>query len=334
MHGKSFKAESIVQPKTSLEVFEGQRIVPDESFEGVYSDYASDMERVGNLAELYEGNSPDLQFGKVAEALVFSLLTKHPVNEHVSFRPTSLYDDYLHGADILVEPRNTRVQSVAAIDITTNQEDIKGVQRRGGPIEEARPVGLEAKLLRTQLYTDHLASFDSSLARDLSAWIESGGLYQPRTRQTEPYFKLAEKLFLMKYYKAPDFDPEPGRPGFVIGGPQAVISLDTMFINKALQGNKEAGELVADLSVLEFAYCIQAEQQYLDEKVRKSKSRNIFFDTHYSKVKAWSSILEKPGLKKLLEDMVAKNQKNREFREQLGYYAKTFQKVYTANSRA
>jgi hypothetical protein len=330
MNRESFKAESVAQPKTPIENFEGQRIVPDESFREVYSDYGNDMERVGNLAEIYEGNSPDQQFGKVAEALVFSLLTKHPVNEHVSFRPTSLYDDYLHGADILVEPRNTRVQSVAAIDITTNQEDIKGVQRRGGPIGEARPVGLEAKLQRTQRYTDHLASFDSSLARDLSAWMESGGLYQPRTKQTEPYFKFAERLFLMKYYKAPDFDPEPGRPGFVIGGPQAVISLDTMFINRALQGNKEAGDLVADLSVLEFAYCIQAEQQYLDDKVRKSKLRNIFFDTHYSKVKAWSNILDKPELKSIQDDIIGKNQKNREFREQLGYYGQTFQKVYGA----
>lgn len=103
-----------------------------------------------------------------------------------------------------------------------------------------------------------------------------------------------------------------------------------MFINKALQGNKEAGELVADLSVLEFAYCIQAEQQYLDDKVRKSKSRNIFFDTHYSKVRAWSNILDKPELKTLLDDIVGRNQKNRDFRDQLGYYGTTFQKVYSA----
>lgn len=322
--------ESIVKPKTPLENFESQRITPDESFRGVYSEYGSDMERVGNLSDMYDGRSPDMQFGKVAEALVFSLLTKHPISKHVLVRPTSLYDDYLHGADILVEPINTKIQSVAAIDITTNQEDIKGRQLRGGPMEETRPVGLEAKLLRTQRYTDHLANFDSSLARDLSAWIESGGLYQPVTKQTELYFKLAERLFLMKYYKTPDFDPEPGRPGFVIGGPQAVISIDTMFINKALQGNKEAGELVADLSVLEFAYCIQAEQQYLDDKVRKSKSRNIFFDTHYSKVRAWSNILDKPELKTLLDDIVGRNQKNRDFRDQLGYYGTTFQKVYSA----
>lgn len=324
------KMETISQSTTPLENFEKQRILSDESFKDVYSDYGRDMEKVDKLTMKYDGNEPEKQFGKIAEALVFTLLARHSINEHVLIRPTSRYDDYVHGADILVEPINTRVQAVAAIDITTNQDDIKGVNRRGGQIEEARPVGLEAKLVRTQRYTDYLANFDSSLARDLSAWIESGGLYQPRTKQMEPYFQLAERLFLMKYYKAPDFDPEPGRPGFVIGGPQAVVSLDTMFINKALQGNRDAGELVADLSVLEFAYCIQAEQQYLDEKVRRSKSRNIFFDTHYSKVKAWSNILDKPELKTLLDDLVGKNQKNREFREQLGYYAKTFQKVYTA----
>jgi hypothetical protein len=327
--GLNGAASSKETPESVIEKFDSSRIEADtDSFRGLYSDYHSDMERVDNLSQIYDDNSTENQFGKVAEALVFSLLNKHPINEHVTFRPTNLYDDYFHGADLLVEPNNALVQSVASIDITTNQEDIKGVQRRGGPLEENRPVGLEGKLLRTQRYTDHLANFDSTQARNLNAWLESGGLHEQRNSQTESYFKQAERLFLMKYYKTPDFAPEPGREGFVIGGPQTVISLDTLFINKALQGNKQAEDLAADLSVLEFAYCIQAEQEYLDAKVRSSKSRNIFFDTHYSKVKAWSTILNRPELRSMFEDMVGRNQHSREFREQLGYYGKTFQKIY------
>ncbi len=173
------------------------------------------------------------------------------------------------------------IQAVASIDITTNQEDIKGVQRRNTPEGEVRPVGLDAKLARTKRYTDYLAELNPSHARNLSAWLESGGLREPKTRQNEGYFKEAERLFLMKYYKAPDFARNPEAPTFIIGGPQTVIGIDTVFINKALQGSKPAEEMIADLSVMEFMYCIEAEQKYLQDKVRRSGARNIFFDNHY-----------------------------------------------------
>ncbi len=310
-----------------LNGYEKDRIEPDPTFAEIYSDYKKDMERVESLGQVYNSQSPEAQLGKVAEALVVSLLKKHEVNEHLQFRATSEYDDFFHGADVLVEPKNTLVQSVAALDITINQEDIKGRERKSGTLSEARPIGLENKLLRARRYTEYLAEFDPTHARDLSGWIESGGLHQPRNNKNESLFREAEKLFLMKYYKTPDTAPEPQKPGYVIGGPQTIISIDTLFINKALQGDHKAEKAIADLAVLEFALCIQAEQAHLDEKVRKDKSRNIFFDTHYAKVKAWSHVFEKPELESLVEDLVARNQDNREFREQLSYYANTFSRV-------
>lgn len=312
-----------------IDKYEMSRINPDDDFANLYSDYSGDMARVQAMDEIYNSsNSPETQLGKVSEALVFSLLRQHEINEHLQFRPTSQYDDFFHGADLLVEPRNSLVQGLAALDITINQEDIKGRDRRFTPSAEVRPVGLENKLIRARRYTDHLAEFDPTRARDLSGWIESGGLHQPRNNKNETQFRDAEKLFLMKYYKTPETAPEPEKPGFVIGGPQTIISIDTLFVNKALQGNKKAEELIADLAMLEFIYCIQAEQAYLNEKVRRQKSRNIFFDTHYAKVKAWSHIFEKPELERLAEEGIKKHQDNREFREQLAYYSAVFQKVF------
>jgi hypothetical protein len=91
------------------------RINPDEAFAEVYSEYQSDMERVSNLRELYDRDSQEL--GKLAETVVFKGMVNHPINEYFNLRQTSLYDDYLHGADLVVEPRGSLIQAVAAIDL-------------------------------------------------------------------------------------------------------------------------------------------------------------------------------------------------------------------------
>lgn len=317
------------EPKQKLiEGYESHRIEPVQEFAGIYSQYDRDMKRVEQLDQRYGASLPDAQMGKVSEALIFDLLTKHEINNHLLIRPTSTYDDYCHGADLLLEPRNSPIHAVAALDITTYQQDIKGMARQGGPESETRPVGLEKKLIRSREYTDYISGMDSSKARDLSAWIQSGGLHERRDNNNEQLFREAEKLFLLKYYVSPETAEDPGKLGNVIGGPQAIISIDEVFVNKALQGDKSAKQLIGDMSVLEFAYCIQAEQEYLDRKVKEEKHKNIFFDLHYSKVRAWSNIFNKPELQELTEHMVTKNQGTREFREQLGYYANTFTKVF------
>jgi hypothetical protein len=325
---ESFSKSTEVPSQLLIEGYNRKRIETGQEFESIYSQYDRDMQLVEQLDQKYSATSPDAQMGKIAEALIFDILTKHEINNHLLIRPTSQYDDYCHGADLLIEPRNSPVQAVAALDITINQQDIKGLARQFGPAAETRPVGLEKKLFRSREYTDYISAIDSTKARDLSAWIQSGGLHERRDNNSEQFFRDVEKLFLLKYYVSPENAEDPGKLGNVIGGPQAIISIDQLFVNKALQGDKGAKQLIGDLSVLEFAYCIEAEQDYLDRKVKEGKHKNIFFDTHYSKVKAWSNIFKKPELQELTGHMVSKNQGTREFREQLRYYANTFTKVF------
>jgi len=307
--------------------FEDRRIKPEKEFADLYYEYGDDMARTEQIGAVYDEQHAEVKLGKAAEALVFSELLKHEAGQHFDIRPTSHYDDYFHGVDLLIEPRNAPLQSLASIDITINQEDIKGTHRSSGQYAEERPVGLEKKLLRSRAYTDRLANLDATHARDLSAWIGSGGLHEKKTADNKRYFSEAERLFLMKYYTAPDSSNEPNKPGFVIGGPQAVISIDSVFVNKALQGNKSAATTIGDLALLEFVSCVQAEQEYLDSIVKHKKDRNIFFDTHYSKVRSWSHIFDKPEIGGLVGDILKRNQGNREFREQLAYYAQTFNKL-------
>jgi len=313
-----------------IESFEKSRIGSDDAFRKIYSDYSHDMERTENLGELYRSNSPEVQLGKIAEALVFSLLQKHKIRNHLEFRATSEYDDYFHGADVVVEPKGAVVQALAAIDITINQEDIKGKERLEAYPEsfESRPVGLDAKLSRVRRYTDYLSDFEPSEARNLKAWMDGGGLHQPRTSKNEIKFQTAERLFLMKYYKTPDSAKESGKTGYVIGGPQAIISIDTMFINQALQNNEQAKEMIGDLALLEFVYCIQAELKYLKKKVETKKDRNVFFDTHYTKIQAWVHIFEQSALENIIDNIIKKHQRNPDFIAQIKYYGEAFQKAY------
>lgn len=302
-----------------------ERINLDEDFGQVYSEYERDMERVKNLKEIYGSES---QFGKVAEGMVLTSIANHPISQHLNFRQTSLYDDYLHGADLVAEPKGSLVQAVAAIDVTTNQRDLKGVQRANTEGGQNRPEGLQKKLERTKFYTDYIAEMSPDKARNLSAWIMSGGLSEPRTNQNNANFREAEKLFLLKYYRTPEYADRPNTPTFVIGGPQTVISIDTEFINRALQGQNGATDRVADLAVMEFLYCIEAEQEYINNMVRKRKDRNLFFDQHFSKVGAWHKVSNRPEVAAVTREIAARNQVSREFREQLGYYAEVFRKVY------
>lgn len=312
-------------PEVLLRNFEKSRIdESDHAFDELYGDHQADLETVYKCDAKYNGNTPEAQLGKVAEALVFSTLVNHESRQFLEFRPTSKYDDYVHGADLLVEPRNARVQSLASIDITINQKDIKGVQRQDDEFSDSRPVGLEKKLLRARAYTDRLANIDPSHARELFGWINGGGLHEKRTEKNRANFTEVERLFLMKYYKSSNTSDEPEKPGFVIGGPQAVISLDSAYVNKALSGDKKTANTIGDIALLEFMTCIEEEQQYLNGMIRENKSRNIFFDTHFSKVQAWSNVFNRPELIDIKRDMLKRNIQDEAFREQMFIYADAF----------
>lgn len=234
-----------VSPEEILRSVEKIRIPATEAFREQYSDYVVDMDRVKNIDSTYKTESQESQLGKVAEALIITSLGKGRMEELVQLRAANLYDDYFHGIDAVLEQRQGGdTPALATIDVTINQADIKGSERQGGPLAEARPVGLERKLTRIKHYVDRLSSFDPEAARKLSGWMRSGGLHEPRTKENAHLFKQAEDVILMKYYITPESAPEPRKPGYVVGGPQAVVSIDTIFVNKALQGNREAVELI------------------------------------------------------------------------------------------
>lgn len=326
--------ESIKSPEKGeklLKKISNERMVPGGDFSNIYSSYSDDMGRAEQLEEVYSGQESRL--GKVAEALVYSVLKKHEVAQNLSFRPASTYDDFFHGTDVLVEQKNGSVKAFATIDITINQSDIKGSERRldNNPrIVEARPVGLEEKLIRSRRYTDYLSNYNPDSARNLSGWLESGGLGEAINSRNKRSFEEAEKLFLLKYFCRKDDSNDSEKPGYIIGGPQAIISIDTAFINKALQGSSSDEEIVSDLSVLEFVYCLQKEQAYLDKKIISSSARNLFFDSHYSKVKAWSHIMERSDFEQMIKDIFKKNGKNQDFMKQLKYYIEITDKVFGA----
>ncbi len=88
---------------------------------------------------------------------------------------------------------------------------------------------------------------------------------------------------------------------------------------------------MGDLSALEFAACIEALQAYNNEIVRQRRSRNVLFDTHYAKVQAWQRMFERTELSTVITDVMRRRQTNREFGQQLNYYAHSFEKIFGHN---
>ncbi len=317
-------------PERLIENFDTHRIVSDDpSFSALYSTWQDDQDRAGNLKVVFDSDDTDqTHLGKVAEALIFKELTNHELSQHLTFRGASLYDDYFNGVDVVVEPKSGQVQALATLDITINQADIKGDVRRNTEAGVARPVGLEQKLARAKRYVDTLASYDPGHAREILGWMQSGGLHEPVSRDNRAFFSEAEKLMLLKYYKTPEGAAEPDRPGFVVGGPQVIVSADTMFVNQALQGHDKARQALGDLAAIEFAACIEAAQDYNNRIVKSNRSRNVLFDTHFSKVRAWQLMFAKPEVEEIVNNISRRNQTNRDFGLQLQYYARTFEKIF------
>jgi len=173
-----------------------------------------------------------------------------------------------------------------------------------------------------------LAAYDPGHAREIWAWMQSGGLHEPLRKDNEELFKEAERLMLLKYYVSPDGASEPQKPSFVVGGPQVIISADRVFINRALQAQQGSEGLLGDLATLEFAACIEASDEYNNRLTQEKRSRNILFDTHSTTVQDWRRMFKRPELGGIVSDVMRRRQKNVEFGQQLGYYAKTFQKVF------
>ena len=196
-------------PEELLRKFEAARIEPETGFKDVYSDYQKDQGRVASLQEKFQGREQEKSeesLGPVGEALVYDRIKSGIFGAGISARPASLYDDYFHGADLLVEAAHFQEPVVSTVDVTLNQEDIKGVLRRPhfSAEENPRPIGLNGKLGRIKKHIDYVANINPGTARSLGAWLQGGGLHERQTDANREYFKMAERGMLVKYYVSPE----------------------------------------------------------------------------------------------------------------------------------
>lgn len=314
-----------------LQKFEDGRIAMGPEFKETFTDYDKDKYEIECAQARYENGSEEIELGKVAEALVFSILSEGKLNEELGFRAASYFDDYRRGVDMIVEPKHYTDPALATLDVTINQRDIKGWARRGEEFADERPVGLEQKLARTKQYADRISQYDADFASNIVAWIQSGGLHERHTSENAAYFKAAKDIIRVKYYKTPENAPTPNRPGCVIGGPLSVISIDTVFVNRALQGGprgEHAKGIIRALSLMEFAWGIIKEDQYLSQLSKKLPSRNYIFETHHIKVKTWLKILNQPELKGILSEYSREYQRDPDYNDQLTYYRNTLNQVF------
>ncbi len=329
MQEKVKKPTEVLNVEAIQKFFEAKRIPGDSSFENLYGgNYQNDLNLVEDLQIQYNRDTPEESLGRIAEALIHSLLMNGQAGKYITFRGANLYDDFKHGADLVADPKRGSLPARATLDITIYQKDIKGRQRIDTEYGEVRPMGIEKKIERIKRHLDFLASFGSDDARNLLSWIQSGGLHEPRNYANEKMAKDAERVLLLKYYKTPEDSDQPNKPTYVIGGAQSIISIDTMFVNRALQGNQKAMDVVEALSFLEFVTGIHFEQMYLDKLLRtKGQNMNVLFDTHYTKVKAWSRIFEQREISQLVTEYTKKHRTDREFVEQIQYFSSTYAKV-------
>lgn len=318
------KVEKLSEAKLLTEL-EEIRIPASDDFDRYYSDFKHDMERVDNIDQVYQGT----EFGKIAEALILTQFNQGKVGEVVNVRAANRYDDYFKGVDAVLEYTHGNTPAVATVDVTVNQVDIKGSKRAKSPYAEERPVGLEEKLKRTKKYINRVAGMSAERAREVYGWMHAGGMHEARTPANAQFFKDAEEMILMKYYLSPEQGAEKRKPSYIIGGPKTVISIDTVFVNKALQGQKDALQAVQALSVVEFLYSVEAEMGYLNKKTKENQNRNVFFDTYYAKVDAWVRIFEQPVFQEVVAETLALIHKNPDIRKQLAYYKKTIDTAFS-----
>jgi hypothetical protein len=331
---KSVNPEKIT-PEELLARFEDKRIQPDNRFESLYSDFASDMQRVNNLKTLNDSKkTPETMLGPVGEALVFDLIEKGILGSSIKARGTSIYDDYFHHADLIVEQfGQKRDPMISTIDVTFNQRDIKAVQRStfegGNP--DVRPVGLEQKISRIKNHIDFLASFSRNDAITLSSWLQSGGLHQKKDRSNDKLFSDAERLMLLKYYVDPEWVDEP-KPHFVSAGPQIVISMDTMFLNKALSTEGETQRVnigkIESLVQAESLLSVAFLNNYLESRFSSNDTGNILLDGYRVATKAWATTFSSPVNEVRMQNAVAACLKDQDLSKQMTYYKSVLEKSF------
>jgi|GEM_PF-5612470 len=325
-------------PNELVARFEGSKIqINDPIFQELYpiGSLAHDRQSTENLRAKFGNNvSVEDRMGPIGEAVVFDRIQEGKIfGSGVSARGATTHDDYFKGADIVLDADGFQEPTIATVDVTLNQRDIKGITRQPhfASEENNRPVGLEQKLSRIKRHIDEIARVDPNYARDWSAWLRGGGMHETRNTNNLDYFKMAEKALLLKYYVSPDTSEDPHQPRYVLGGPQVVLSLDVPFVNKILtDGDHQSQHEEAIDAVLqvEMGYGITALQQYLSKIVNQSRNRNLIFDTHFASTKAWADKFNSPEQRALFERALSTARSNPEVGKQIGYYMETWNAAF------
>ena len=339
MEGKQNQLEgmSSYTPEVVKKNYEAKRIVADPIFTSLYSEYEKDMSRAEHLKEVYSAQhqSPET-LGSIGEALIFTCIDKGALGSRITARGTHIYDDYYHGADMVIEStsRQMRDPIVSTIDVTLNQKDVNAQHKSS--FEKEHPeqeVGFEKKLERIKRHITYLADIPDDKAIELSAWMQRGGLREKRVSSNEKKFQDAEKLMLLKYYKNPKTVEDPDKPHFVASGPQIVVSVDNLFVNKVFSTEgaqqKKAVDNLSALLQAEVPLSIAMIKQYVEEVASVSRKKglgtNLFFASYRAACLAWEDTFSDDQYQVKLERAIKDCRQDPDLWKQLQYFQKTLQ---------
>ena len=139
----------------------------------------------------------------------------------------------------------------------------------------------------------------------------------------------------LKYYKNPKDGEDPDKPHFIYGGPQIVVSVDNMFINKVFstegERQKKAVQGLSSLLQIEVPMSIAALKEYVEKLATSKRSKglgtNLFFASYRAACQAWEGTFSSEQYQVRLERAIKDCNQDSELRAQLHYFQKTLQKV-------
>lgn len=219
-----------------------------------------------------------------------------------------------------------------------NQKNIHTQTKSQFEFGEVEKVGFEKKLDRVKKHIHLLAGMSDNEAVELSAWLQSGGLMKERNTFSEQKFKRAEELMLLKYYKNPKHGDDPDRPHFVASGPQIVISIDTLFVNKVFStGNDEIlhrknVDLLSSLLQAEVPLSVAMLDDYVEKVANSYRLRglgtNLFFASYRAACKAWEETFSSEQYQMRMKRAIQTCNQDREAKKQLQDFMMTLQKSF------
>lgn len=341
MEGKQFQQEGMNTYSLDgvKKNYEAKRITADPIFSSLYSEYEHDMKRAEHLKQMYSSHHESSEtLGSTGEALVFTCIDKGALGSHVTARGTNLYDDYYHGADMVIEStsRYMRDPIISAVDVTLNQKDVNAPRRESFHSEQPlQEIGFEKKLERIKRHITYLAEIPDNKAVELSAWMQRGGLREKRNASNEKKFQEAEKLMLLKYYKNPKTVENPDQPHFVVSGPQIVLSVDSMFVNKVFstEGSQQqkAVEALSTLIQAQVPLSIGMLKQYVEDVANSARAKglgtNLFFASYRAACMAWEGTFLDETYQVRLDRAIKECMLDADLSKQLQYFQKTLMDI-------